>query len=89
LVLVEAQLMGLPVVAPVSGGSQNAFAEGFTGLRPSNESASALAGTLERILADEILYTRLSHNAFEWAMHDSSSDNLRAALGRLLGHPSK
>lgn len=67
LVLLEAQLAGLAVVAPAFGGSDDAFAHGFTGLRPIDESAEALATTIGLLLDDCELRTRMAANARQWA----------------------
>lgn len=67
LVLAEAQLAGLPVVAPASGGSADAIVEGVTGLRPTDESPAALAAALLALVDDPVAYTTMSQNAATWA----------------------
>jgi phosphatidyl-myo-inositol dimannoside synthase len=81
LVLLEAQLAGLPVVAPAYGGSDDAFVYGFTGLKPIDESPAALAAAIRSIAGDDLLRAGLSSNARWWAKEvtDPERCRLRAA----------
>lgn len=67
IVLIEAQLAGLPVVAPASGGSNDAFIEGSTGRRVSDESPEALAQVIEEMLIDSVTLDTFGTNASRWA----------------------
>jgi glycosyltransferase involved in cell wall biosynthesis len=67
LVLLEAQVAGTPVIAPVHGGSREAYVEGITGLAPSDESADALAGTLHHLLKDPDRLAVMGRDAARWA----------------------
>jgi glycosyltransferase involved in cell wall biosynthesis len=63
LVLAEAQLTGLPVVAPVGGGSSATYLDDVTGVRPTDETSGALATVILDVLGDEDTYERLSREA--------------------------
>ena len=67
LVLLEAQVAGTPVVAPAHGGSRDAYVEGVTGAAPADESAQALAATLDDLLKDPDGLTRMGQHAAQWA----------------------
>jgi phosphatidyl-myo-inositol dimannoside synthase len=67
LVLLEAQLTGTPVVGPAHGGSRDAYAEGTTGVTPTDESAAALAGVLDSLLKDPGELSRMGARAADWA----------------------
>ncbi|MCJ8159296.1 glycosyltransferase family 4 protein [Sphingomonas sp. LaA6.9] len=58
--LVEAMLVGTPVVATDSGGNREAIEHGRTGLIVPAENAGALARAAERVLADAALRKRLT-----------------------------
>lgn len=77
IVLVEAQLAGLAVVAPASGGSADAFLPGVTGVRPPDESPEALATTIGSLLDSPTTLARLGRNAHEWAAERFSPDHYR------------
>jgi glycosyltransferase involved in cell wall biosynthesis len=67
MVLQEAQLAGVPVVAPAYGGSHEAFVDGLTGMAPVDESVGALANALGDLLADAGLLAQMGKEAAEWA----------------------
>jgi phosphatidyl-myo-inositol dimannoside synthase len=67
LVLLEAQVAGTPVVGPAHGGSHDAYIDGLTGVTPADESAGALARTLEELLTDTGRLARMGVRAAEWA----------------------
>jgi phosphatidyl-myo-inositol dimannoside synthase len=67
LVLLEAQLAGTPVVGPAHGGSRDAYAETTTGVTPTDESATALAGVLDSLLKDPGELRRMGARAADWA----------------------
>ncbi|WP_175648302.1 MULTISPECIES: glycosyltransferase family 4 protein [Protofrankia] len=84
IVLVEAQLAGCPVVAPVSGGSSDAYVAGMTGWSPVDESASALAELLEQVLADRVRLVEAGGRAREWARTVTDPDAYAEQTRRLL-----
>ena len=67
LVLLEAQVAGTPVVAPAHGGSREAYVEGITGMAPADESAEALATTLEYMIKDPPRLAWMGRQAAQWA----------------------
>jgi len=83
MVLVEAQLTGTPVVAPAFGGCNDAYIRNVTGLRPRNESATALAETLRILAADPSKLAHLGRNARQWttaAFHPDRTANEAARM---------
>ncbi|HSH60327.1 MAG TPA: glycosyltransferase family 4 protein [Acidimicrobiales bacterium] len=84
IVLAEAQLAGSPVVAPCLGGSSDAYVDGVTGLRPANETAEALAATIDRLLSDDDLLKSMAQNSRRWAMKTFCSDNYSRRVRELL-----
>ncbi len=84
IVLVEAQLAGLPVVPPASGGSADAFLPGLTGVRPADESAEALAATIESLLDDAAMLATLGRNAHVWADERFSPERYRMEVATAL-----
>lgn len=67
IVLVEAALAGLPVIAPASGGSLDAYLDRLTGLRPRDESPEALARIIGWVAAHPSDGRRLGANGRAWA----------------------
>jgi phosphatidyl-myo-inositol dimannoside synthase len=67
LVLIEAQVVGTPVIAPAYGGSSDAYVEGVTGLAPADESPEALTTLLREALDDRARLAAMGENAAEWA----------------------
>lgn len=84
IVLVEAQLAGLAVVPPASGGSADAFLPGVTGVRPADESAEALATTIESLLGDPTTLATLGRNGHEWAAERFSPERYRTEVATAL-----
>ena len=66
LVLLEAQAAGTPVIAPAYGGSREAYIEGVTGAAPTDESAEALARTLQDLLKDPARLAWMGEHAAQW-----------------------
>lgn len=85
LVLAEAQLVGLPVVAPAAGGSSNAYLEGVTGTRPIDETAGALADALTGILSQPERYEAMSAQALAWAPEAFDRGHLSRYWKAILG----
>lgn len=69
IVLAEAQVAGVPVVAPAFGGASSAYLNGVTGVAPVDESVGSLARVLEQLLNDPETLSRLAQNAAIWARH--------------------
>ncbi|MGH3276852.1 MAG: glycosyltransferase family 4 protein [Streptosporangiaceae bacterium] len=67
LVLVEAQVAGTPVIGPAYGGSHDAYIDQLTGVTPTDESASALAKSINDLLRDPERLPRMGKTAAEWA----------------------
>ncbi|MCA1694888.1 MAG: glycosyltransferase family 4 protein, partial [Actinobacteria bacterium] len=77
IVLIEAQLAGLPVVGPAFGGSADAMVTGVTGMRPTAESANALADVLRWCLHHPDELEVMAANAATWAQESFSPDRCR------------
>jgi glycosyltransferase involved in cell wall biosynthesis len=67
MVLAEAQVAGVPVVAPAHGGSADAYIDGVSGVAPVEETAAALSRILAEILADRPRLAWMGERAGEWA----------------------
>jgi glycosyltransferase involved in cell wall biosynthesis len=67
LAAIEAQLLGVPVVAHAVGGVPQAVADGSTGLLVALGDADAFASALERLLTNDEEWTEFSTRAAEWA----------------------
>jgi phosphatidyl-myo-inositol dimannoside synthase len=67
LVLLEAQVAGTAVIVPAHGGSSDAYVEGVTGAAPTDETAEALARTLDELLGDPTRLARMGERAADWA----------------------
>ena len=67
LVLIEAQITGTAVIAPAFGGSDDAFSNGITGLKPIDESSDALAKVLIELISNETFRKLCSENARNWS----------------------
>src|SRR5262249_50798333 len=62
-VIVEAQAMGLPVIATDHAGNTEAITDGQTGLIAAERDVEALAKHIARLAGDKELWARLSDNA--------------------------
>lgn len=62
-VIVEAQAMGLPVIATDHAGNTEAVTDGQTGLITEERNVDSLAKHMVRLSTDQELWARLSHNA--------------------------
>ncbi|WP_156032323.1 glycosyltransferase family 4 protein [Parvularcula oceani] len=67
--LIEAMLVGTPIVATRSGGNPEAIEDGVTGLLVPPENAEALAQGTDRLLRDDALRKTVSHAARAQAEH--------------------
>lgn len=85
LVLLEAQVAGTPVVAPASGGSRDAYLEGFTGVSPTAEGVAPLAAVLRSLLDDDSRLMYMGKQAAAWAREAFDPDRYAVlAVSRLL-----
>lgn len=74
LVLLEAQVAGTPVVGPSFGGSHDAYVCQLTGVAPADETAEALARTLDELLGDPDRLVRMGKRAAEWSQESFSPE---------------
>ena len=85
LALLEAQVAGTPVIAPAHGGSSDAYVDGFTGLGPVNESAKALARTINEMLEDPVRLALMRKRAAQWARESFAPESYpRLVASKLL-----
>ena len=85
MVLLEAQVAGTAVVGPAHGGSPGAYLEGVTGETPRDESVSALAQVLDRLLARPAWLGRMGARGAQWSRARFDPDRYAAlAVERLL-----
>ena len=63
---VEAQAMGIPVVASRIGGIGEAVSDGETGILVTPDDPDALAEAIDRLIEDPALYFRLSRRCRDW-----------------------
>ena len=76
LSIMEAQAMGLPVVATRVGGIPSLIRNGETGLLVETEDSASLSAALIRLCGDADLRMRLGHYARQWAAANYSSDRM-------------
>jgi phosphatidylinositol alpha-1,6-mannosyltransferase len=67
MVIMEAQVAGIPVVAPAFGGSSDAYLDGITGIAPSEQTTVALSRTIAGMLADRSRLAWMAERSGEWA----------------------
>jgi phosphatidyl-myo-inositol dimannoside synthase len=67
IVLAEAALAGLPVVAPAFGGSSDAYIEWVSGIRPRDESVDALTNVLTWAAEHPAELQRMAANGRAWS----------------------
>ena len=63
--ILEAMATGTPVISTPVGGIPDAVRDGYNGFLVPINSPKVLATKIERLLADEKLWVRLSQNAFD------------------------
>ena len=85
LALLEAMAAGLPVIATAVGGLPEVVTDGDNGLLIPPRDAAALAGALERLLADPALAQRLGANAREHVREHFSLDRLGREINEIYG----
>jgi glycosyltransferase involved in cell wall biosynthesis len=85
LVLLEAQVAGVPVIGPAHGGSPDAYLDGVTGATPRDESAASLARVLEELTRQPASLDEMGARAAAWARARFAPDRYAAlAIDRLL-----
>ena len=84
LVYLEAQAMGLPVVAMRSGGVADVVRDGETGLLSAEEDVTALTASLARLIGDAGLRRQMGDNGMAFVRGERSLDVASAELDRLL-----
>jgi glycosyltransferase involved in cell wall biosynthesis len=62
-VLIEAQLLGIPVVATNVGGTVETFSDEISGISVENNNAYKIANSLYRLISDSKTYFKFSENA--------------------------
>ena len=85
LALLEAMAAGLPVIATAVGGTPEVVTDGENGLLIPPRDAEALAGALERLLADPALAQHLGANARAHVREHFSLDRLGREINRIYG----
>jgi glycosyltransferase involved in cell wall biosynthesis len=71
-VVLESLASGTPLVATAAGGIGSVVADGVTGLIVPQRDVTALAGAIDRLLADRVLAARLGDTARQWAVAEGS-----------------
>jgi len=85
LVLLEAQVAGVPVVGPAHGGSSDAYLDGVTGATPRDESMESLSRVLAELTRQPAKLSELGARATAWARVRFHPDRYAAlAVDRLL-----
>ena len=85
LVLLEAQVAGVPVVGPAHGGSPDAYLDGVTGATPGDEGASSLSRVLDELTRQPSRLREMGARAAAWARVRFDPDRYAAlAVDRLL-----
>lgn len=72
--LLEAQLLGVPVVASRVGGIPEVVSDGKTGLLFNKDSIEDAADAIERLVDDRLYAKKLSANAVKWVKDNFSSE---------------
>ncbi|MFN0023040.1 MAG: glycosyltransferase family 4 protein [Parvularculaceae bacterium] len=81
--LIEAMIVGTPVVATASGGNIEAIIDGQTGVLAPADNATALAAAAVRVLGDRALYARLAAAASADARNKFGEDRHVDAVMRI------
>jgi len=84
LAYLEAQAMGLPVVAMDSGGVADVVRDGETGLLSPPGDAAALAASLERLMGDADLRRKMGGKAMQFVRGERNLPLASAALDTLI-----
>lgn len=86
LTVIEANALGVPVVATDAPGLRDSVREGQTGFLVPGGDVPALANRIGRLLEDDVLYARMSEAATAWARRfdwDLAADEFADALRAL------
>lgn len=81
--ILEAMLMGLPVVATAVGGVPEVVLDGITGLLVPPRDPVALAAAIERLLKDQLLAERMGHDGQRRARKHFSPERYLSTLESL------
>lgn len=81
--ILEAMAASTPVISTPVGGIPDAVRDGYNGFLVPVNSPKALATKIERLLADEKLWVRLSKNAFDVIKNKFSIDQTERNFSRL------
>lgn len=84
IVLAEAALAGLPVIAPTNDGGRSAMVEGLTGICPRDASVGALSNCLRWLVGHPDEAARLGQNGRVWARQMFSSERYQALVTYVL-----
>jgi len=78
--LIEAMLLGTPVVATRHGGNPEAITDGVNGFLVDPGNPAAFVEPVQRLLSDPELYREISATARKMALHDYGTDKHVAAI---------
>jgi glycosyltransferase involved in cell wall biosynthesis len=84
LAYLEAQAMGLPVVAMESGGVADVVRDGKTGMLSPQGDAAALAAAMERLIGDAALRRQMGEQAMQFVRGERNLPLASAALDALI-----
>jgi len=84
IVLAEAALAGLPVVAPANDGGRSAIVDGFSGICPRDASVGALSDCLRWLVRHPSVAARLGQNGRVWARQMFSPERYQALVTYVL-----
>ncbi len=80
LVYLEANARGVPVIATMGSGAEEAVKNGYNGLLANESDPSDIALKVKEMLSDPIRYSEVSGNALEWAQKMQWSNNVKRYL---------
>ncbi len=89
IVLLEAQLAQVPVIAPAFGGSGDALVDGVTGFQLADESPEALARLLLWCLDHRADLLEMGENARTWAMAAAAPARFAASVLSVLSNGAR
>ena len=84
IVLAEAALAGLPIIAPAAGGSHAAFIDGLTGLAPVTQSSESLEELLDWATTHRAMLDRMGDNGRKWARNAFDPQRYAALVASVL-----
>jgi glycosyltransferase involved in cell wall biosynthesis len=92
LTVIEANALGVPVVATDAPGLRDAVREGNTGFLVPEGDVAAFARRIGEILRDDTLAARLANGAVSWSARfswDAAADEMEQALDAAAGRPAR